>query len=244
MVCVESQGSEVRISDPERVQLIYGTKSKFAKTDFYPILKADAFATKHADQFTDLDESLHSVRRRLLSNVYSMSSVLESEAHVDVCTELFMARLSKFAANGQVLDLGMWLQMYAFDIIGELFFGQAFGFMETSNKRRDILTKLFELKAQKGDKDDFGIADIQQEGYVSLVAGSDTLHYGTALIPCWLTLLSKDVHWQEHLFVGDLQDDPANVAQVEAGIGVSRKAAQEERLVVPQARRVAYSVVD
>ncbi|KAM3417726.1 hypothetical protein BST61_g5959 [Cercospora zeina] len=220
--------NEVSVNDPEAVQLIYGIKSKFTKTDFYPIWKPDAFATKHADQFTDLDESHHAARRRLLSNVYSMSSVLESEAHVDVCTELFMARLSEFAADGQVLDLGIWLQMYAFDIIGELFFGQAFGFMETrsdfgrwialldsllpvlivvailpntfrpfylifcimyvstrsalkdfesiatiakdlvgrredimewdiqtsaSNKRRDILTKLFELETQKGEHD-------------------------------------------------------------------------------------------
>ncbi|PIA92186.1 Benzoate 4-monooxygenase [Cercospora beticola] len=242
--------NEVSVSDPEAVTLIYGIKSKFTKTNFYPIWKPDAFATKHADQFTDLDEAHHSARRRLLSNIYSMSSVLESEAHVDACTELFMARLSEFAANGKVLDLGTWLQMYAFDIIGELFFGQAFGFLETgsdfgrwigtldrlmpvlivvamlpnafrpfylifcimfastraslkdfegvattaknyvgrredmmksedieasaSNKRRDILTKLFELRAHRGEKEDFGIADIQQEGYVNILAGSDT----------------------------------------------------------------------
>jgi cytochrome P450 len=40
--------------------------------------------------------------------------------------------------------------------------------------RRDILSKLFELSAAKGNQEDFKLPDIQQEGYVSLFAGSDT----------------------------------------------------------------------
>ena len=40
--------------------------------------------------------------------------------------------------------------------------------MEMAGGRRDILAKLFELRAQRGEKGDFGIADIQQEGHVGL----------------------------------------------------------------------------
>lgn len=45
---------------------------------------------------------------------------------------------------------------------------------ETAQKRRDILSKLFELKDHKGEKEDFTIPDIQLESHVNLFAGSDT----------------------------------------------------------------------
>lgn len=38
----------------------------------------------------------------------------------------------------------------------------------TGPARRDILAKLFDLSMQKGEKEDFKIPDIQQEGHVGL----------------------------------------------------------------------------
>ena len=68
-------------------------------------------AAKNIDQFTDLDEAHHSARRRLLNNIYSMSSILESEPYINVCTDIFVEKLSSFVDRGEELDLGMWLQM-------------------------------------------------------------------------------------------------------------------------------------
>ena len=39
---------------------------------------------------------------------------------------------------------------------------------------QDLLAKLFELRRTKGEKDDFSIYDIEQEGNVGVFAGSDT----------------------------------------------------------------------
>ncbi|KAK5168178.1 uncharacterized protein LTR77_006746 [Saxophila tyrrhenica] len=125
--------NEVTISDASAVQTIYGIKSKFTKTDWYDVWRGPNRGTKHFDQFTDRDEKHHAARRRLLSNMYSMTSVLESEPYIDDCSEVLMRKLSALAERGVSIDLGKWLQMYAFDVIGELYFGSAFGFLEAGD---------------------------------------------------------------------------------------------------------------
>ena len=44
----------------------------------------------------------------------------------------------------------------------------------SQQQRRDILSKLFDLKSRRGEAEDYTIADIQYESHVSLFAGSDT----------------------------------------------------------------------
>ncbi|RFU33931.1 hypothetical protein B7463_g2447, partial [Scytalidium lignicola] len=40
--------------------------------------------------------------------------------------------------------------------------------------RKDLLAKFFDIYAEKGEKVDFKLADIEQEAYIALFAGSDT----------------------------------------------------------------------
>ncbi|KAI1630389.1 cytochrome P450 [Exophiala viscosa] len=234
---------EVSIGDPEAIKIIYSVSSGFTKTDFY-----DPFATHmspHPDLFSARDEKEHAERRRLVNNAYSMSSILESETYIDECSQLFIQRMGEYADSGQNFDFGMWLQMYAFDVVGTLFFGKMFGFMETRSDygayitsldsylpvlatnfvlpdylrsvrpflanlglkrirdailsivairqaasdvvttrtkelqegkvgRTDILQKLFNVQQGKGADGHFLLADIEQESYVAIFAGSDT----------------------------------------------------------------------
>ncbi|KAF5616785.1 cytochrome P450 monooxygenase oxidoreductase [Fusarium tjaetaba] len=192
------------------------------------------------------DEKIHAQRRRFVNNLYSLSSILESESYVDACIMTFKARLEEFVVQSDSFDLGLWLQMFAFDVIGELFDGKQFGFMEdrhdyqgyiktldtllpavatscvlpfylrplqvlghlisplhkalkgyddivvaaketvarrqrqvdkgtverlVQNRPSDLLDKLFNIA---GSKDDFTLADVATEAWVSLFAGSDT----------------------------------------------------------------------
>jgi cytochrome P450 len=70
-----------------------------------------------------------------VASAYSLSSILELEAAVDSCTEVFISKLRSFAYQKTPVDLGMWLQYYAFDVVGEITFAQKLGFLE---KGRDI----------------------------------------------------------------------------------------------------------
>lgn len=47
----------------------------------------------------------------MVSNIYSMSGVLESELYINSCSELFIKRLGEFADSREICDLGKWLQM-------------------------------------------------------------------------------------------------------------------------------------
>lgn len=56
-----------------------------------------------------------------------MTSLVHYEPFVDHCADLFVERLNDFAKNGDILDLGYWFQCYAFDVIGNITFGERFG---------------------------------------------------------------------------------------------------------------------
>ncbi|KAL8994648.1 MAG: hypothetical protein Q9188_007009 [Gyalolechia gomerana] len=131
--------NEVACSDPRAIKTIYGTKTTFTKTDYY-----DAWAPPnngYIGHFPARDEKEHSERRRIINNAYSMSSVLASESAIDSCTQLFCETMRDFAAYNTVIDLGLWINMdnykqqadvscrYAFNVLGELFYGKIFGFM-------------------------------------------------------------------------------------------------------------------
>lgn len=236
--------NEVSCSDPESIKIIYGSKNVFQKTDYY-----DAWAPPnngYVGHFPARDEKKHAERRRIVNSVYSMSSVLESEKFIDSCTQLFCESMEGFAKEESVIDLSLWINMYTFDVLGELFYGKMFGFMhshtdvggymkaidsllpaftiggtlpsyltklyflstviispsvrgalgavariesaskaaierrreelaaEEKDDKHDILRKMLEINADRGEKINFTHQDICVESHSSIFAGADT----------------------------------------------------------------------
>ncbi|OQV06977.1 hypothetical protein CLAIMM_11473 [Cladophialophora immunda] len=120
---------EVLCSDPEAIKTVYPSQSPPVKTNFYPPWGYPGIS-KYADLFSETNEQLHSQRRRIVNNVFSLSTVLSLEEYINKCSELLIRRMGEYADNQSVMDIGEWVQWYAFDVIGELFFGRMFGFME------------------------------------------------------------------------------------------------------------------
>ena len=58
-----------------------------------------------------------------------MSSLLEMEPYVDAMIELMSSRLTGFANRQVSVNMAFWMQAYAFDVVGELAFGGAFGYL-------------------------------------------------------------------------------------------------------------------
>ncbi|KAL4948676.1 cytochrome P450 [Aspergillus filifer] len=131
---------EVSVADPSAVKIIYGAKNGFSKTDFYAPWAVGI--TPHGDHFAQMDDTKHAARRKLVNSVYSMSSVLESEEYIDNCIDLFMEKMDRFSKTEEKIDLGKWVQWFTFDIIGELFFGQQFGFMCEEHDFGDYIQSL------------------------------------------------------------------------------------------------------
>jgi hypothetical protein len=58
-----------------------------------------------------------------------MSSLLEMEPYVDSAIEEMSARLAGFVNAPVPVNMAFWMQAYAFDVVGELAFGRAFGYL-------------------------------------------------------------------------------------------------------------------
>ncbi|KAI1300897.1 cytochrome P450 oxidoreductase [Xylaria venustula] len=133
--------NEVTCAAPEAIKLIYRTQQPLNKTEFYPVWNTQNFS-KHRDVFTETNDKRHSERRRITNHVYSLANILKSEKYIDLCSEVFIERLENFAASQQAMDIGQWFQMYAFDVVGELYFGRMFGFMEKSHDHGNWIESL------------------------------------------------------------------------------------------------------
>jgi hypothetical protein len=72
-----------------------------------------------------------------------MSSVLKSEDAIDDCTRLLKARLKGFAERNEEVDMRLWLELYAHDVIVHIFFGQTFGFLERGTDRDSFMESVY-----------------------------------------------------------------------------------------------------
>lgn len=87
-----------------------------------------------ASMFSVRNPEQHQALRRPVAQKFFMSSIRTMEPFADDCTDIFLDAMRSL--QGQAVDLGVWLQWYAFDVIGSITFQQRFGFLE---KRKDVL---------------------------------------------------------------------------------------------------------
>lgn len=98
---------EVACADPEAIRKIYSTTSPLNKSDFYHVWDVGAFS-KYPNAFAIVDERLHHARRRIVSSVYTMSTVLTLESYIDDCNRLFVERMTERTVPDEAIDLGDW----------------------------------------------------------------------------------------------------------------------------------------
>ncbi|KAH8802544.1 cytochrome P450 oxidoreductase [Xylogone sp. PMI_703] len=112
----------VSIADSEAVRIIYGWKPVFKKVRYNGSVLENISSTRN--------EMLHRDLRRPVAHGYSLSTIIEFKPLVDSTSIVFMKQMEEqFAVTRAECQLSKWLQMYAFDIIGELTFSQRFGFL-------------------------------------------------------------------------------------------------------------------
>jgi hypothetical protein len=99
--------------------------------------------------FNTTDEKFHAKLRRSVSNAYAMSTLVTFEPLVDSTSEEFLKQLKLRYANkpgeGGICDLGVWLQFYAFDVIGELTYSKRLGFVDLGTEVDNIIGNLERL---------------------------------------------------------------------------------------------------
>jgi hypothetical protein len=86
--------------------------------------------------FSSTDESYHANLRRSVNNAFSMSALVQYEPLVNEVIELFLERTQQiYAGSGKICDFALWLQYFAFDVIGQITYSKQHGFVD---KNEDI----------------------------------------------------------------------------------------------------------
>jgi cytochrome P450 len=69
----------------------------------------------------------HARQRRALSHAFSQKALLEQESIIKGYVDMFIERLTPFAATDRELNMCDWFNFTTFDIIGDMAFGEPFG---------------------------------------------------------------------------------------------------------------------
>jgi cytochrome P450 len=133
----------VSLQSPVYTPQIYGIGKGLTKSDYYSVFQNIVNGKRTASLVAMTDESQHARTKRLIANAYSLTTLVEFEPLVDSTIQVFLDILStRFASTRQICDLGLYLQYFAFDVIGELTFSRRLGFLETGTDVNGILAAI------------------------------------------------------------------------------------------------------
>lgn len=91
-----------------------------------------------ASMFSTRSVAEHKHLKTAVASKFSMTSLRDMEPMVDECSDIFLDAMRDL--SGAPVDLGAWLQWYAFDVIGAITFRQRFGFMEERKDIQDMIS--------------------------------------------------------------------------------------------------------
>lgn len=140
---------------------IYGIGKGLIKSDFYSCFQNIVNGRRAASLVAVTDETAHAKSKRLIAHAYSLSTLVEYESLVDQTVDVFLTTLedkftvnkntattvnasggSSTASSAPILDLGQYLQFFAFDVIGELTFSRRLGFIESGTDVNSIISAI------------------------------------------------------------------------------------------------------
>jgi len=90
--------------------------------------------------FQARDPAVHKSLKTPVASLFAMSNMRNYEPYVDECTQIFSDAMRD--QEGQNVDLAVWLQWYAFDVVAGLTFQRRFGFLEQRKDVNDMIGML------------------------------------------------------------------------------------------------------
>ena len=119
--------NHVSIADPALIPVIYGINNNYLKTKFYSTMTPFVDGEVMELMFTTRDPVFHKAFKQPVAQLFSMTNMKNYETYADECTEIFIKAMRDL--EGQAIDLSVWLQWYAFDVIASITFQRRFGFL-------------------------------------------------------------------------------------------------------------------
>ncbi|KAF4308372.1 cytochrome p450 family protein [Botryosphaeria dothidea] len=123
---VRVKPNKLMIASPEAFKIIYSAGKKFTKGEVYIPLKGK----RPFDLTGERDEHVHGQQRRLVSQAYTMETMKSLEPYVDTTIKVLLKKFEEISADGQAVDFAYLIQLFAFDVIGEVTFAKRFGYLD------------------------------------------------------------------------------------------------------------------
>ena len=114
--------SDLSITHPTAINVIYGPNSKCTKSAWYDINRP------RISLQTIRVKALHHERRREWSGAFSDKSLRGYEERIWKYTSKLIVQIEAF--DGQPINVSKWFNLYTFDIMGDLAFGESFQMLE------------------------------------------------------------------------------------------------------------------
>ncbi|KAK3680865.1 cytochrome P450 [Podospora appendiculata] len=139
----------ISVGDPLEVPKIYGTSTSFGKaspSDFYKTLQPMIGGRRIPGLFHTQDNEVHRALKKPIAGIYSMTNLVEFEPRVDSTIRFLLQRLDETQQgdpSGSV-DLGTWLQWFAFDVMGEITFSKRLGFLDEGRDIEGIMGSIWD----------------------------------------------------------------------------------------------------
>ena len=153
--------NHVSVSDASMIPIIYGIGSSYMKvnqplrwnslsklttsltwikTPFYKTMTPFVNGKILESMFTTRDPAYHKALKGPVAQLFSMTNMRNYETYADECTSIFAQAMRSL--HGQPVDLAIWLQWYAFDVIASITFQRRFGFMEQQQDVHNLISGL------------------------------------------------------------------------------------------------------
>lgn len=121
----------VSVSSPSEISTIYDMHGRFPKSDFYRVLSFYVKGKPIPGLFATQDRNVHRLLRKPIAGIYSMTNLLSYEPMVDSTIRVFFEQLDqRFVQTDTACNMDVWLQMFAFDVIGSITFSKRLDFLE------------------------------------------------------------------------------------------------------------------
>lgn len=119
--------NELSFSSVESWKDIYGSppgKLPFLKSGFYDIYGAGFASTCIG---SERDPAIHQRMKRSLAAAFSNKALGDQESIIHDSVDRFLERIQNLGSSSKGINLTEWYGMVAFDILGEMAFGESFG---------------------------------------------------------------------------------------------------------------------
>ncbi|KAM0251883.1 hypothetical protein ACHAQJ_007996 [Trichoderma viride] len=125
---------------------IYGAGTYFETSEFYAVFRDVARGHIFENIFSLRNNSFHKRLRRSVASAFLMSELVQLEPSINSTLSSFMKELDKrfvnVEAGPRVFDFSRWLNLYAFDAIGEMSFSEKIGFLESGGDIEGIMRQI------------------------------------------------------------------------------------------------------